>query len=341
VRDFSDPTLEPSAEKAGSVAPARRGWRRALKWLLVSVGTVVVLVAALLEYRVQVQDWLSDRTGVVIEFRALSARIRLFGPELVFEDAVVRTPDRTQVVATARRGSVGFDIWNSLRNAQLSAGRFSLRSPQISLIRTREGQIQLLGQSALPERADSRPIGLEQLPTGRFRVSDAQVTFKDELTGRGPWSMSGISFELTRDVGSIRLDGKASLPESLGGALAFTATAKGGLKTPEAVVSTFAISGDSLDLAGWADVLPDEWPAPEVGHGSLHLSGALQGARLTELEARVDFSRVSTVLPLWATPLPSRCPTSKTARMNRSSNHRMKETLRPRSRISQTRHLRW
>lgn len=319
MRDFSDPTLEPSAEKAGSVAPARRGWRRALKWLLVSVGTVVVLVAALLgafgvivgrvpEYRVQVQDWLSDRTGVVIEFRALSARIRLFGPELVFEDAVVRTPDRTQVVATARRGSVGFDIWNSLRNAQLSAGRFSLRSPQISLIRTREGQIQLLGQSALPERADSRPIGLEQLPTGRFRVSDAQVTFKDELTGRGPWSMSGISFELTRDVGSIRLDGKASLPESLGGALAFTATAKGGLKTPEAVVSTFAVSGDSLDLAGWADVLPDEWPAPEVGHGSLHLSGALQGARLTELEARVDFSRVSTVLPLWATPLPTAEP---------------------------------
>ena len=307
---------EPSAPSppSSSSAPTRRGWRRALKWLLVTVITVVVLAAALLgafgivvgrvpEYRVQVQDWLSHRTGVVVEFRALSARLRLFGPELVFEDAVVRTPDRTQILATAKRGSVGFDIWNSMRNGRLSAGRFSLREPQISLIRTREGRIQLLGQTALPER-ETKPIAVEQLPTGRFRVSNALVTFRDELTGRGPWSMSGISFELTRDVSSMRLEGEASLPAPLGRRLEFTASANGELEDPQAVVSTFSISGDELDLAGWADVFPDEWPVPEMGHGSLQLSGALKGVELTRLAANVDFRRISTALPLWAMPLP-------------------------------------
>ncbi len=121
----------------------RPKWRRAVEWLLLGAGTLLLLIGVLFglfgvvvgrvpEYRVQVQDWLSDRTGFVIEFRALSARLKMYGPELVFDDAVVRTPDRIQVLATAKRGSVGFDLWSSLRNGQLSAGRFSLRSPQMS-----------------------------------------------------------------------------------------------------------------------------------------------------------------------------------------------------------------
>src|SRR5690606_17678771 len=68
------------------------------------------------------------------------------------------------------------------------------------------------------------------------------------------------------------------------------------------------ISGDGLDLAGWADVFPDEWPAPEMGRGSLELSGSLQGAALTQLTAKIDFRGISTALPLWATALPSAEP---------------------------------
>lgn len=318
MRVFSRPSPDEQHARrpdGGSVVRARLSWRRALKWVFVSAATLVVLAAALLgafgivvgrvpEYRVQVQEWVSDRTGLVVEFRALSARLRLFGPELVFDDAVVRSPDRTQVLATASRGTVGLDIWSSLRNGQLSAGRFSLRSPEISLIRTRAGRIQLLGQAALAERSDAKPFALEQLPTGQFRVRDALVTFKDEVTGRGPWSMSGISFELTRDVGTIRLEGEASLPKALGRGLRFEATATGGLQDPRAVVSTFSIAGDELDLAGWAEVFPDEWPAPETGRGSLELSGSFRGHELMQLAAHVDFSGISTALPLWATPLP-------------------------------------
>lgn len=294
-------------------------FRRPLKWLLVSIATLVVLIAALLgafgivvgrvpEYRVQVQDWLSDRTGLVVEFRALSARLRLFGPELVFEDAVVRTPDRTRVLAAARRGSVAFDIWNSLRNGQLSAGRFWLQSPQISLLRTREGRIQLLGQSALAERAEAKPIAVEQLPTGRFEVTDAIVTFRDEFTGRGPWSMSGVSFDLIRDAESIQLTGEASLPAALGRMLTFSASAEGGLDAPRAVESTFTLASEGLDLSGWADVFPNEWPAPETGRGSVRLSGSLHGPELVQLSAEVDFRDISTALPMWSIPLPGAAP---------------------------------
>lgn len=292
--------------------------RKILKWLL---GTLVVLamVVGLLfatfgfivgrvpEYRVQLQDWIGERSGLIVEFRTLSARLRFYGPELVFDDAVVRTPDRTRTLFVARRGSIGFDLWTSLLNRRLTGGRFALEAPEIALIRTKEGKIQLLGQSALPDR-EIKPISLEQLPTGRFVVHDAVVSFRDAITGRGPWSLSGVSFELARSTDSMKLNGSASLPPALGQELKFSATAEGELQDSSALLSTFNVEGEKLDLAGWADLLPDAWPAPESGHGGIRVSGTLKGAELLQLSAAVDVGQLTTELPVWTIPLPTAAP---------------------------------
>jgi uncharacterized protein (TIGR02099 family) len=287
--------------------------RKAVKWLLACGGALILLIALTVaafglvvgrvpEYRVQLQNWINERSGLLVEFKTLSARLRLYGPELVFDQAVVRTPDGTHVLATARRGSVAFDLWSSIRNARLTAGRFALDSPEIGLIRTEEGRIQLLGQSALPER--DQPFALEALPTGRFRVHNAVVSFRDAVTGRGPWSLSGVNFDVTRDSRLLELRGHASLPRTLGRELRFSATVEGPLHDRDALVSSFSVDGRDLDLAGWADVLPDAWPAPETGHGTLEVRGALKGPKLLQLAADVDLSQLVAVPPTWATPLP-------------------------------------
>jgi uncharacterized protein (TIGR02099 family) len=292
--------------------------RTVVKWLLGALVALAIVVGLLFatfgfivgrvpEYRVQLQDWIGERSGLIVEFRTLSARLRFYGPELVFDDAVVRTPDRTRTLFVARRGSVGFDLWTSIVNGRLTGGRFALEAPEIALIRTREGKIQLLGQSALPER-EIKPIALEQLPTGRFVVHDAVVSFRDAITGRGPWSLSGVSFELARSTDSLELSGTASLPKTLGEELKFSATAEGALENSSALLSAFDVQGAKLDLAGWADVLPDAWPAPESGHGAIRVSGALKGAELLQLSAAVDVNQLTTELPVWTIPLPSAAP---------------------------------
>jgi uncharacterized protein YhdP len=193
--------------------------RKLAKWLLILTGSACLLlgvtfgafgivVSRVPEYRVQLQNWINERGGIRVEFKTLSARLRLYGPELVFDQAIVRTPDGAHVLATAKRGSVAFDLWGSMRNARLTAGRFALESPEIGLIRTKEGRIQLLGLSALPER--DKPFALDQLPMGRFDVRNAIVSFRDAITGRGPWSLSGVSFEVTRNSGLLELRGDAA-----------------------------------------------------------------------------------------------------------------------------------
>lgn len=292
--------------------------RKIVKWLLGSLVALAIVVGLLFatfgfivgrvpEYRVQLQDWIGERSGLIVEFRTLSARLRMYGPELVFDDAVVRTPDRTRTLFVAKRGSVGFDLWNSIANGRLTAGRFALDAPEIALIRTREGKIQLLGQSALPER-DIKPIALEQLPTGRFVVYNAVVSFRDEITGRGPWSLSGVSFDLARSTDSLNVHGMASLPATLGHELKFSASADGRIEESGKLLSTFKVEGEKLDLAGWADLLPDAWPAPESGHGTVQVSGALKGAELLQVSAKVDVGQFTTELPVWMIPLPTAAP---------------------------------
>src|SRR5262245_1218261 len=99
--------------------------RKLVKWLLILSGSACLLlcltfaafgvvVRRLSEYRVQLQNWINERGGIRVEFKKLSARLRLYGPELVFDQAIVRTPDGARVLATAKRGSVAFDLWSSI-----------------------------------------------------------------------------------------------------------------------------------------------------------------------------------------------------------------------------------
>jgi uncharacterized protein (TIGR02099 family) len=287
--------------------------RKAINWLLIAVGAAALLigltfgafgivVSRVPEYRVQLQNWINERGGIQVEFKKLSARLRLYGPELVFDQAIVRTPDGARVLATAKRGSVAFDLWSSISHARLTAGRFSLESPELGLIRTKEGRIQLLGLSALPDR--DKPFALEELPMGRFYVRDAVVTFRDAITGRGPWSLSGVNFDVTRDSRLLELRGDAELPRTLGRELRFSATVGGPLQDASALVSAFSVEGEELDLSGWVDVLPDAWPAPETGHGSIELRGVLKGAELVQLAADVDLAQVTAAPPQWSSALP-------------------------------------
>jgi uncharacterized protein (TIGR02099 family) len=291
--------------------------RKLLKWTAITLGLCVAVVAALLiafsmamsrapEYRVQLQEWLNARSKLSVEFNTLSARFRLYGPELVFSDVTVRTPDRTRVLATARGGSVAFDIWNSIRSGRLTAARLTLDSPQLGLIRTRDGQIQIAGQGALLERP--KPFAVENLPIGKFRVRDAVVSLQDEATGRGPWSLSGVNFELARSPELLELNGDASLPAALGQRLEFSASVVGALESPQQAESTVTIEGEALDLTGWADVLPDRWPAPEAGRGSIELTASFVGTSLQTVSARTEFNDLTAAPPAWTIPLPTAAP---------------------------------
>jgi uncharacterized protein (TIGR02099 family) len=291
--------------------------RKLWKWTAGALAVLVILLglafgvfrialAQVPDYRDQIQAFISQQSGLDIEFSELDARWRFYGPELVFENAVVSAPNGGRTLVQARRGSVALDIWASLASLRVTTGRFWLDAPQLFLIRTAAGRIELVGQDELPER--TRPFLFDELPTGRFSISDARVTFRDLATGRGPWTFARVGLTLQRRADSMRLSGTAELPSALGKQLEFAARSAGQLDEPTALQWDFEVEGRDLALAGLADLLPDDWPAPATGNGSFKLAGVLKGLQVEALKGTLSLAGVLLPLPLWKTPLPGPDP---------------------------------
>jgi len=295
------------------MSPSRR---KILKVLAFCGGGFVLLLAVLLiafrialsylpDYRAQVQQWVSDRTGMNIQFTHMDARWRYYGPELVFDSAVVRSRDGKRRLVAARQVSVGFDVWTALWTWRLAAGRIALTQPELQIVRTAAGQIEMVGQSELPERDPSVPFRPDELPTGRLEVIDARVSFRDLKSGRGPWIVPGVSFDLKRSGSAMHLQGAAEMPARLGKSLRFSADTAGHLADAPELQWQFQVTARDLDLAGWAEISPKDWPAPQRGQGSFAVAGEFQGASVSNLSAQVQFKNTTLVLPAWSTPVPA------------------------------------
>lgn len=271
-----------------------------------ALGVFRIVLAQVPDYRDQIQAFVSRQSGLDIAFSELDARWRFYGPELVFENAVVSAPNGGRALVQARRGSVALDIWASIASLRLTTGRFWLDGPQLFLVRTAAGRIELVGQDELPER--TRPFLFDELPTGRFSISDARVTFRDLATGRGPWTFARVGLTLQRRAESMRLDGTAELPSALGKQMRFAARSSGQLDDPAALNWDFEVESRDLALAGLADLLPDAWPAPTTGNGSFKVAGVLHGAEIESVKGTVSLAGIMLPLPVWSTPLPAADP---------------------------------
>jgi uncharacterized protein (TIGR02099 family) len=295
---------------------ARRIW----KWFAFTLAGAVILLAALVgafrivmehvpEYRTQIAAWVSERIGVDVTFGSIDARWRLYGPELAFSDAALGSRDRSVVLARARRGSVGFDVIESLRTGHLMAGRVSLEGPVIALEHTAAGRIEIIGSDLAARTPRRQAFDLDRLPTGRLEITDAVVSYVDRTRpGTSEQRFEHVSFELQRAVGSVRLAGTVPLPATLGRELEFKVRTRGRLNEPQALEADFEVAVADLDLAGWASVLPQNWNRVQAGRGQLQLAGRLHGRDVVALRGKVDLAAVAIKLPSWSMPLPAPAP---------------------------------
>jgi uncharacterized protein (TIGR02099 family) len=314
-----------SSAAAPSELPApRSALQRSLRISLFSLLAIILLIAMGLAafslamaqvpaYRAQMQAWISERAKLHIQFDSLRAGWRGYGPELVFTQATLRSVDRHRVIAVAEQGSVGFDLWQALRSGRLSAARFRLEGTELKLQRDQDGGFAFIGQADWPEFATDSSFKLDSLPVGELVIRRVTFSFRDLKTGRGPWTLQDVSLDINRDARQFTVQGRAELPQALGKQLRFHAQGKGNLNTIAELDWQAAVQGTEFDLAGWKQVMPDDWPAPATGTGSFQLSATLKGARPQQFTGSVNFVDVSLLLPEWQLPLPHADPLQQRA----------------------------
>jgi uncharacterized protein (TIGR02099 family) len=256
--------------------------------LALALGTLRVVLQQVPEYREQIRARLNAATQLDFRFQGLDARWRVFGPEIYVTDAQVFVPNGGPLLAEARAASIGVDLWRVLFRAEMLPGRIRLIEPEIALVRTEAGRLELEGQAALDPR-DSNRFNVDDLPTGLLEIEGARVTFVDQRLEMRPLSLRGVDLSIERDRNEIALEGEVDLPEKMGGSLELIGAARGNLEDPQAVAWSLELSGRDLQLAGWRDFLGRAATLPASGSGQLRLSAGLQGSQLVSAGLHMKF----------------------------------------------------
>jgi uncharacterized protein (TIGR02099 family) len=272
--------------------------------IVTGFGALKIVLARMPEYQTRLQSIVQERTGLAIDFRRLDARLRWYGPEVVFYGAVLRTPDG-HVLASARRGAVSVALGRSLWERRVAIGRISLEGPEIGIVRTPQGKFQIIGYQR--DTPDER-FDLNRIPIGKYRVRDARLRFLDEQHEREPWVLSKVRLDLERVGRALRLKGASDLPESLGRALTFELMVSGDLERPQTWQTELQLNADALQLAPWRGALAPRAIEELKGIGSLQLRTRWQGPNLVSLSGELNARDLMASVPRWSTPIPGPAP---------------------------------
>jgi uncharacterized protein (TIGR02099 family) len=262
----------------------------------VAVGALRLALARVPENAARIQAWVEQQTDYRLEFRAIDARLRWWGPEVVLRGVrVLDRDDPSQALFETREGAVSLDVWNLFRTGELVAGRVRIVGPELTVVRLADGRVRLLGQRERP--ADRPPFDLDRLPAGRLEVEDATLHYRDLKSGRGPWTLQRVHVSLRRAHDAVEMTGEARLPAELGTRAGFDGQLRGSLDRFTDLVLRVDVSFDQLSLAGFGDLLPDGVGRPLSGSGPLRATAAFDHGRLEQLRLDLNLSDVAFAPP--------------------------------------------
>ncbi len=286
---------------AETPTPERPVARRVVRWVAGTAGGLIILLALLVgamriaithlpQYRDQIQAWVNETSHLDVRFKSMDARWRFYGPELFVRDVAVLAPKGGPLLAKAHAASIGFDIWRALLHAEMLPARITLLQPEIGVVRTADGRIELEGQAAL-EDSEHR-FKIDDLPTGLLSIEDAKVTFTDQQGKLSDLILRGVEVGLRRDRHDLEVEGELDLPNRMGTRLAFEAEAHGDLATPESLGWRVDAKTNGIDLRGWHEFLSGALGVPDAGRGRIRATAAFVGAQITRASVQVQLADV-------------------------------------------------
>lgn len=281
----------------------RRLLQRLLKFAAYAAAAVVILLAIavglfrlflprLPEYQEDIKTWASAAIGMEVQFSGMDARWGLSGPEVEFYDAELLSMTSGATIIAAQQVSVGVALSRIFNDRKAVVDRIIVRDSTLEIRQLEDGQWWVQGSPA-NELLPARPSGESDGQSGRIEV------FGEDLTVRllQPGMTQAREFEIpklliSRDSVRTAIDATVNLPGDIGDSLTIAATQRvsDGDEVPGWKVD---IDAENVKLAGISTLHTSDVAQFESGQGDLHLSVAIENARLTSASARVDFNAVS------------------------------------------------
>ncbi|MEO0423422.1 MAG: YhdP family protein [Pseudomonadota bacterium] len=296
----NSPGEAPRKKKRGPIALVVGLTVRTIAALVIGLALLVGLFRLALPlapaYHAQIEGWAGEALGVRVILSELDARWPLLsGPELVFEDAALWSPDGEALLLSAERGSVALDMMELLTNFSVKPGDVRLEGVVIDVEhRSEEGGWQVLGRAVAPnaKRSDqvvlTRPRGAQALPRGRLAIDDATIVVTDDRNDpeAGPTRISGVHLDFAHERGSLFLEGALQAPGE-GGEVSFSVEGRELSQAAREGRWQFFLSGNQVDLGAIGATVGLE-PTALHGIGSVTMWASRNRGRIEQASLTVD-----------------------------------------------------
>jgi len=274
--------------------------RKIFNWLASLVAILVIGLAILLglfrlaaaqlpEYRAALEEKASSAVGLPVRFGSVDARLRVHGPELIFQDARVLNPDTGEVLVRARSGGVTFDLIALIRDRKVSATRVFLDGAKVRLERTRDGVTRIQGLET-PAAGSRDGLRATEFPVGIFELTHTDFVIEDLKNELGPWSFSDVELRLQNDGQNIVIDGKVELPDDFGQSLSLHVELKDITAGQDIQRWQAHVHATQLNLAKVSELTPERYRVIEEGSGDISLHVFVEGGRLQHASVRLDLA---------------------------------------------------
>ncbi len=131
-----------------------------------AIGVFRLAIDLLPGYQQRIVDQVQVATGLRLRFDELDARIGLYGPEIYFKGARILAASGEEPLISAVAGRASLAVGRSMFYRRIEISRVVLEGPKLHFLIHADGAIELVGQSAVPRRAEGerRPATLENIP---------------------------------------------------------------------------------------------------------------------------------------------------------------------------------
>jgi uncharacterized protein (TIGR02099 family) len=260
--------------------------------LAIAVGLFRLFLPRLPEYQEDIKVWASAAIGMEVQFSGMDARWGLRGPEVEFYDAELLSMETGATIIAAQQVSVGIALSRIINDRKAVVDRIIVRDSTLEIRQLEDGQWWVQG-SPPNELLPARPRSESDGEIGRIEVFGEDLTV--QLLQPGVEQVREFEIPnllISRDSVRTAIDATVNLPGDLGESLTISAmqlVAEG----DEEPGWTVDVDIEDIELAGISTLHTSELAQFESGQGDLHLSVAIDNARLSSAVAEIDFDAVS------------------------------------------------
>lgn len=251
--------------------------------LALFIGLFRVAVPLLPDFQQRIETAATDALGFPVAVGSVDARWRLQGPELVFDNVVVRTTDSQSVLLQASRLRVVIDVMALIRGGSIRPSSITLTGTELAVRRNADG-IWFVQNIPLDSLHSDRPLTAAWgVANGEFGLHNLSLSVKDEVRDTS-YSIPDIDVDVSVHDNLIGVSGELEFVRR-GPRLEFSVDANGRVDQLERVDWAGYVAGSRINWPAIEAMLPEQ-PAWSTSK-PLDLSIWLRATGITPREANI------------------------------------------------------